>query len=111
MRGAAELRRLALPAATVAGIALAAGLAFRALWWAPLNVDEELTRRVSTESFGSIFHIVSSRRGGGPVHFWLEHLTLQWPGGLPGLRGPSMLFFALTLPAIALIALELAGAF
>ncbi len=36
---------------------------------------------------------------------------LQWPGGLAGLRGPSMLFFAATLPAIALIALELAGEF
>src|SRR5437867_3169707 len=104
MRSAAELKRLALPAATLAGIGLAAGLAIRALWRAPLNVDEELTRRVATGPFGSIFDIVSSKRGGGPVHFWLEHLTLQWPSGLPGLRGPSMLFFALTLPAIALIA-------
>ena len=111
MRSTVELKRFALPAATLVAVALAAALAIRAVWWAPLNVDEELTRRVATEPFGSIFHIVSSKRGGGPVHFWLEHLTLQWPGGLVGLRGPSMVFFAATLPAIALIALELAGAF
>ena len=46
------------------------------------------------------------------MHFWLEHLTHEWPGGPRWpMRGPSMLFFAATLPAIALIALELAGAF
>src|SRR5438874_9773267 len=111
MRSATDLRRLVLPAATLVAVGLAAALAIRAMWWAPLNVDEELTRRVATEPFGSIFHIVSSERGGGPVHFWLEHLTRHWPGGLLGLRGPSMVFFAATLPAIALIALELAGAF
>ena len=64
---------------------------------------------VATEPFGSIFHIVSTERGGGPLHFWLVHLTLEWPGGLIGLRVPSMVFFAATLPAVALIALELAG--
>ena len=85
-------------------------LAVRAIWWAPLNVDEELTRRVGTEPFHTIFHIVSSERGGGPFHFWLEHFTLQWPGGLVGLRGPSLLFFVASLPAVALVALELAGA-
>ena len=111
MRSPADLKRLVLPAATLVAVVLAAALAIRAIWWAPLNVDEELTRRVATEPFGSIFHIVSSERGGGPAHFWLEHLTLQWPGGLVGLRGPSLVFFAATLPAIALIALELAGAF
>jgi hypothetical protein len=99
-----------LPAATALAVVLAALLAVRAVWWAPLNVDEELTRRVATEPFGAIFHIVSSERGGGPFHFWLEHFTLQWPGGLAGLRVPSMVFFAATLPAVALIALELAGA-
>ena len=106
-----DLKRLVLPAATLVAIALAAALAIRAVSLAPLNVDEELTRRVATEPFGSIFHIVSSKRGGGPFHFWLEHVTLLWPGGLPGLRGPSMVFFAASLPAIALIGVELASAF
>ena len=111
MRAAASLKGRALPAAVIAAVAIAAALAGRAVWWAPLNVDEELTRRVATSPFGSIFHIVSSERGGGPLHFWIEHFTLEWPGGLVGLRGPSMLFFALTLPAVALIARELAGPF
>jgi hypothetical protein len=84
-------------------------LAIRAVWWAPVNVDEELTRRVASEPFGSIFHIVSRERGGGPLHFWLEHLLLRWPGGIEGLRVPSLVFFVAALPAVALIARELAG--
>src|SRR5471032_606198 len=102
--------KLGLTAATVLALALAAALGARAVYLAPLNVDEELTRRVATEPFGSIFHIVSSERGGGPFHFWLMHFTLNWPGGLVGLRVPSMIFFAASLPAVALIGLELAGA-
>ncbi len=102
--------KLGLAAATGLALALAAALAYRAVFWAPLNVDEELTRRVATEPFGAIFHIVSSERGGGPLHFWLMHFTLEWPGGLVGLRVPSLIFFLLSLPAVALIGLELAGA-
>src|SRR5438105_2764305 len=105
----ATATRLVLASVTALAVVLAALLAVRAVWLVPLNVDEELTRRVATGPFHSIFHIVSSQRGGGPLHFWLEHLTHRWPGGLVGLRVPSMLFFAATLPAVALIALELAG--
>ncbi|MBV8599884.1 MAG: glycosyltransferase family 39 protein, partial [Actinobacteria bacterium] len=98
-------------AATVVGaLVLGALLAVHAIWWAPLNVDEELTRRVAVEPFGRIFHIVSTERGGGPFHFWLEHFLLRWPGGLLALRGASLVFFLATLPAVALIGLELAGA-
>jgi hypothetical protein len=97
------------PVATAVAMVVAVGLAARAVYWAPLNVDEELTRRIATEPFGSIFHIVSTERGGGPLHFWLIHFTLRWPGGLIGLRVPSLVFFAASLPAVALIALELAG--
>jgi mannosyltransferase len=111
MRVPGDLRRFALPLATLVAVVLGVGLALRALWAAPLNVDEELTRRVATGPIGSIFHIVSDERGGGPLHFWLEHFLLQWPGGLVGLRGASLLFFAATLPAVALIARELAGGF
>jgi len=99
-----------LGAATVAAIALGGVLSAQAIYRAPLNVDEELTRRIASGRFGSIFSIVAQQRGGGPLHFWLIHLTLQWPGGLLGLRGPSLLFFLLALPAVALIADELAGA-
>src|SRR5262245_56379351 len=91
-------------------MALSVLLSIRAVWWAPLNVDEELTRRIATEPFGSIFHIVSTERGGGPLHFWLIHLTLDWPGGLVGLRVPSLVFLAAALPPVAWIALELADA-
>ena len=41
--------RLVVPVATVAAEVLGSLLAVRAVWWAPLNVDEELTRRVATE--------------------------------------------------------------
>jgi len=99
-----------LVVASAVSLVLGGLLAVRAIWWAPLNVDEELTRRVGTEPFGAIFHIVSSERGGGPFHFWLEHFTLQWPGGLVGLRGPSLVFFLAALPAVALVALELTDA-
>jgi Dolichyl-phosphate-mannose-protein mannosyltransferase len=101
--------KLGLAAATGLALVLAAALAARAILWAPLNVDEELTRRVATEPFGSIFHIVSSERGGGPFHFWLIHFMLEWPKGLIGLRLPSLVLFIASLPAVALIGLELAG--
>jgi hypothetical protein len=48
-------------------------------------------------------------RGGAPVFFLVEHLTLQWPGGIEGLRVPSVLFFLAALPAAALVAGELCG--
>jgi 4-amino-4-deoxy-L-arabinose transferase-like glycosyltransferase len=79
------------------------------LWRGPLNVDEEVTITVSTRSIGSIWHIVARERGGGPLHFLLEHVTLQWPGGLLALRGPSTVFLVLALPAVALSARRLVG--
>lgn len=68
-----------------------------------MNVDEELTLRLGDFSFRHIFHIVSTQRGGGPVHFWLEHLLLGWWPGLPALRIPSLVFLCLALPAVALV--------
>jgi hypothetical protein len=79
------------------------------VWWTPLNVDEELTLRVADFSFGHVFHIVSTQRGGGPLHFWLEHFLQGWWPGLESLRIPSLVFACLALPAVALIALELIG--
>lgn len=84
-------------------------LALPTVWWSPLNVDEELTLRVAQFSFGHVFHIVSTERGGGPLHFWLEHFLLGWWPGLPALRVPSLVFSCLALPAVALVARELAG--
>ncbi len=53
--------------------------------------------------------MVSAERGGGPLHFWLEHVLLGWWPGLEALRLPSLVFFVLALPAVALIARRLSG--
>jgi hypothetical protein len=84
-------------------------LAWPTIQQGPLNVDEELTIRMADFSFGHIFHIVSTKRGGGPFHFWLEHFLLGWWPGLTALRLPSLVFLVLALPAVALIARRLAG--
>lgn len=64
---------------------------------------------VSSRSLGDIWSIVWGDRGGGPLHFFLEHFVMQWPGGLVGLRVPSLVFLVAALPAAALVARELAG--
>src|SRR5262249_20081407 len=64
---------------------------------------EELTLRISDFSFRHIFHIVSTKRGGGPLHFWMEHYLLGWWPGLGALRIPSLVFLILALPAVALV--------
>jgi hypothetical protein len=108
-RAAARVEPYALPAACVVAAAAAVALCLPAVWNAPLNVDEEVTMAISTRPLGEVWSIVWGDRGGGPLHFFLEHLTLQWPGGLVGLRVPSLVFFVLALPAAALLARELAG--
>jgi hypothetical protein len=84
-------------------------LALPTVWWSPLNVDEELTLRLGDFSFRHIFHIVSTQRGGGPLHFWLEHFLLGWWPSLAALRIPSLVFLCLALPAVALLARRLLG--
>jgi len=68
-----------------------------------------VTITIARRGYSEIWSIVFGDRGGGPVHFFLEHLTLQWPGGFVGLRGPSLVFVLATIPAAALLARELAG--
>src|SRR5262249_20470367 len=103
------VRKLLLPASVVAGAAALVWLALPTVWWGPLNVAEELTLRLAQYSFPHIFHIVSDQRGGGPLHFWLEHFLLQWWPGLPALRVPSLVFACLALPGAALVVRRLAG--
>src|SRR5581483_10918827 len=105
----ARTRRLLLPASVVAAAAALVWLALPTVWWTPLNVDEELTLRVADFSFRHVFHIVSTERGGGPVHFWLEHFLLGWWPGLPALRVPSLVFVCLALPAVGLLVRRLLG--
>ena len=90
-------------------MALLVWLALPTVWWTPLNVDEELTIRVSQFSFANVFDIVSTKRGGGPLHFWLEHFLLGWWPSLGSLRLPSLLFICVALPAVVLIARRLVG--
>jgi len=79
------------------------------VWWTPLNVDEELTLRLAGFSFTHIFDVVSTKRGGGPLHFWLEHALIGWWPGLGALRIPSLLFLIAALPAVALLVRRLLG--
>ena len=103
-------KKAVLPlATTLASAGLLVWLALPTVWWTPLNVDEELTIRVSEFSFAHVFDIVSTKRGGGPLHFWLEHFLLGWWPGLEALRIPSLLFICLALPAVTLIARRLLG--
>ena len=102
--------RLLLPGATLAGVGLLVWLALPTVWWSPLNVDEELTLRLAQFSFGDILHIVSTQRGGGPLHFWLERFLLEQWSGLPALRVPSLVFACLALAGVALVARRLIGA-
>src|SRR4051794_35130204 len=107
--GSAEPAPLLPVAATLAAAALLVWLALPLVWWTPLNVDEELTIRVGDFSFAHIFDIVSTKRGGGPLHFWLEHFLLGWWPSVASLRIPSLVFICLALPAVALIARRLVG--
>jgi hypothetical protein len=93
----------------VAAAVLLVAESVQTVWWTPLNVDEELTLRVADFSFRHVFHIVSTQRGGGPLHFWLEHFLQHWRPGLESLRVPSLVFACLALPAVALIVRELIG--
>lgn len=84
-------------------------LGLPAIWWGPVNIDEEVTARIAPLPLGRVVGVVWGTRGGGPAHFLLEHFALLWPGGLVGLRLPSLLLFLAALPAAALFARELAG--
>lgn len=98
---------LAVATAVAAGLVVAVSL--QLVWWSPLNVDEALTLRLADFSFRHIGHIVSTQRGGGPLHFWLEHFLQGWWPGLLSLRLPSLVFMCLAFPAVALIARQLIG--
>jgi hypothetical protein len=99
--------RLRLTLAAAGGLAVAAALP--AVWWEPLHVDEAVTLTLAPLGFGEIVDTVFVDKGGAPVHFFVEHALLEWPGGLEGLRLPSLVFFLLALPGVALVGRELVG--
>ncbi|MEX0817644.1 MAG: glycosyltransferase family 39 protein [Gaiellales bacterium] len=89
--------------------ALAVGAALPAVWWEPLHVDEAVTLTLAPLGLGEIVDTVFVEKGGAPLHFFVEHALLEWPGGLEGIRLPSLVFFLLALPAAALVGRELVG--
>ena len=99
-------RLLAALALAVSG---GAALALPALWWEPLHLDEAITIDYARRSYASIVTDVFLDRGGAPLHFFVEHVTLSVPGGIEGLRLPSLVFFLLSLVFAAVLARQLAG--
>jgi hypothetical protein len=83
---------------------LATALTLPAVWWEPLHGDEIVTLRFARRSPGEILDNIFVNRGGAPLHFLVERVTLAWPDGLAGLRLPSVVFFVLALPAAGLVA-------
>jgi hypothetical protein len=98
-----------LVAALALALSVGAALALPAVRWEPLHLDEAITIDYATRSYASIVTDVFLDRGGAPVHFFIEHVTLAAPGGIEGLRLPSVVFFLLSLVLAALLARELAG--
>jgi hypothetical protein len=87
---------------------VAAALALPAVWWEPLHLDERITIEYAERSFRSIVRDVFVDRGGAPLHFFVEHLTLSAPGGIEGLRLPSVACFLLALVLAGMLARRLA---
>lgn len=88
---------------------LAAAVTLPALWWEPLHVDEAVTLEFAPRSIPDLLDDIFIERGGSPAFFLVEHVTLQWPGGVEGLRLPSVAFFLLALVGGTLVARELCG--
>lgn len=101
--------RLSRDAAVCGAAVVALAVTAPAVWWEPLHLDEAIMLEFSRESVPSIIKDVFIHRGGGPAQFVVEHVTLRWPGGIEGLRIPSLVFFLLSLPLAAGFARRLIG--
>jgi MFS family permease len=88
---------------------LALALTLPAVRWEPLHADEIVTLRFAPQSFREIVRDIFIDRGGAPLHFFVERVALAWPGGLEGLRLPSVVFFLAALPAAGIVAARLVG--
>ena len=103
-------RRLWMAIAWLGAAALALALSLPAVWWEPLHADELVTLRFARQPPVEIVRDIFADRGGAPLHFLIERVTLTWPDGLAGLRVPSIVFFLLALPAAGLVAGRLVDA-
>ena len=100
-------RRVWTGIAWLGAAALALALTLPAIWWEPLHADEFVTLRLARQAPVEIVQDVFVDRGGAPLHFLIERVTLTWPDGLLGLRIPSIVFFLLALSAAGLVAARL----
>ena len=92
-------------AATSGG--LAAVLAVYLRTWPP-HEDETLALFVGRGSLPHVLHTVIAERGGAPLHFVLAWMVAHLGGGLTALRIVSLLFAVASVPAIAVLASQLA---
>jgi hypothetical protein len=97
-------RRLWTAIAWLGAAVLALALTLPAVWWEPLHADELVTLQFARQPPLDILQDIFVDRGGAPLHFLIERVTLAWPEGLAGLRLPSVVFFVLALPAAGLVA-------
>ena len=84
-------------AVTGLAVALAFAASLPAVWWEPLHLDERVMLEYAPHAPRAIVREIFVDRGGAPLQFLVEHVTLAWPGGLVGLRLPSLLFFLLAV--------------
>jgi hypothetical protein len=102
-------RRLTRAAVTAEAAALALAAALPAVWWEPLHLDERVMLEYSPHSPQRIVREIFVDRGGAPLQYLVEHVTLSWPAGLAGLRLPSLVFFLLALAFAGPVAARLVG--
>ena len=63
----------------------------------PLHIDESNILEFAPRPLTALGHDIFVERGGAPLQFFVAHFTLQWPGGIEGLRAPSLLFVVLAV--------------
>lgn len=99
-----RVRRRPTAVAWLGASSLALLLTVPAVRWEPLHADELVTLRFARQGVPEIVRDIFFDRGGAPLHFFVERIALAWPGGLEGLRVPSIVFFLAALPAAGVVA-------
>jgi hypothetical protein len=93
------VRRFSPPLAwaTAAGLTLA--LTTPSVRTTPVHMDETTILDYAPHSLATVVHDIFVSRGGAPLQFVVAHFTLQWPGGIEGLRVPSLVCTLLAVVA------------